>query len=545
MAGQIDPPGQFQEFLDILKRRRWQVILPALFVVSLGICIATIIPRKFRVGTEIELRALTLEEDGGKAARSRTMGVAEDAPQQIRSMKRIVEVLKDLEWPDYLSLDAKEQSRFRRAIQKDVFVTVPRPSKDAVTAFVTVEYLDVNPDRAQQFLKALVRAWTVQVVERDKMRIEGEFENLQGRKTDLEKLWNKLSNEQAQNRTNNGLSLTQPTPGRNQQRLEDPTSLRFNANETRLEKVRRDVSVARRTLTVKKRQLENTEPEVRKVSVTEGVSYGDQIEELEQQRVELDGKLVGIRPAHSRYKQTLIEISNLEEQIQELRSLQTKNQYSRDFVTNPRFAALQGDVNRLESSIAGYMAEMENLDKALTVDKDAILRKSDAMRVDSELAIRIDRVTRTLEDIEVLLQRKRLQRDIISGPVGNPFQIIRDVQAPASAAEPDPLLIVTFSVFLGAAIGLALSLAWEFSKNCFRNTSDISRVMVVPVLGVISPIITRVQRRRKGLRRLVVGSATMLIMASILFITWAWKFEPDMLGDRVLDSIEDFRSLLL
>ncbi len=98
---------------------------------------------------------------------------------------------------------------------------------------------------------------------------------------------------------------------------------------------------------------------------------------------------------------------------------------------------------------------------------------------------------------------------------------------------------------LGLALGLGSALLGEFSKSCFRNTSDISRVLVVPVLGVVSPIVTRVQKRRQMLRRFAVGSMSLLLIGSVLFVTWAWVEEPTLLGDRMNESIETFRGLFL
>jgi hypothetical protein len=69
--------------------------------------------------------------------------------------------------------------------------------------------------------------------------------------------------------------------------------------------------------------------------------------------------------------------------------------------------------------------------------------------------------------------------------------------------------------------------------------------MVVPTLGVISPIITMAQRRRRTLRRVLVATSSLALTGSVLFLTWAWAYEPDLLGSAVLDSIENFRSLFL
>ena len=81
----------------------------------------------------------------------------------------------------------------------------------------------------------------------------------------------------------------------------------------------------------------------------------------------------------------------------------------------------------------------------------------------------------------------------------------------------------------------------EYSRNCFRGAGDISGVMVVPVLGVVNHILTRGAVRRLRWKRAMVGTSSLMIMGSCLFVTWAWGWSPNLLSDGVLDSIEVFR----
>ena len=57
MAVQFESQGQLQEFLGILRKRSWQVILPAAFVIAIGVAFAVIVPKKYAVSTQLELRA--------------------------------------------------------------------------------------------------------------------------------------------------------------------------------------------------------------------------------------------------------------------------------------------------------------------------------------------------------------------------------------------------------------------------------------------------------------------------------------------------------
>ncbi|MCB9916183.1 MAG: hypothetical protein H6828_13730 [Planctomycetes bacterium] len=546
MAVQLDPPGQLQEFLGILKKRKWQIALPALFTLSLGIAFAVVVPKKYLVETQVELRALFLPDGGGaQSVKERTEGVAENAPQQIKSMRRITEVIEDLKWADYLTLDRKDQVEFRKRVRDNIAVTVPKKSSNVGSSFVTIEYLDVNKDRAQEFLKALRKAWIEQVVERDRTRIDVEFTNLLDRKGELEKEWYKEWQLLSQLRIDNEISPTQPTPGKNQQRIEDPAYARYNENTERLAQVELDLSADQALLALRRDQLSDVDPELPRTEVVGGVDLGKEIDALIERRGSLEEDLRGIKPLHHRYKSTQLELLKLDEQIAELEDQQTEAETTVEFDPNPRYQALRQEIVELEAKTASLEAERVALEELQALEREEMRKLAEAYREDSERSARIEILEATLAELELQLQSKRQLRDVIYGPSGNPFQILQEVETPSDPSEPDPALILAFSLVLGLALGLGSALYGEFSKSCFRNTADIARVMVVPVLGVISPIVTRVQRRRRAVRRVVVGSSSVVLIAAVLFVTWAWTFEPDLLGESMLDSIERFRELFL
>ena len=545
MAVQVEAPGQVQEFLDILKRRKWQVLLPAGFVLSLGVAFAVIVPKKYLTTTQVELRELLLDAEQRLAARAQTQGVAENAPQQIKSMRRITEVLDDLRWPDYLTLGRVGQYEYRTRIQENITVQVPRKGREVGSTFVTIEYRDIDADRAQSFLKALRQAWIEQVVERERTRYDVEWRKLLERESDLDKEHLKITRELTDLRAGNDISPTQPTPGANQVRVEDPKILRYETNQRRLDELSIELQTAEASLELARRQLAKTDPDHPTTETVEGVSFASQIEVLRNEQILKEQDLDGIRPEHPRYRKTQRELETLDERIAELEMRQTSAEEQIKFEPNPAYLNLEDSIANLELKIGALEAEEGALGKAIDQNRADILRLNEAYGADRELSARLDAIQLAMGEIEIDLQRAKQRRDVVYGPAGNPFQITQEVEAPGSPSEPDPVLILAFTIVLGLALGLGSALLGEFSKSCFRNTSDISRVLVVPVLGVISPIVTRVQRRRRVLRRFAVGSMSLLLIGSVLFVTWAWVEEPTLLGDRMNDSIETFRGLFL
>lgn len=545
MAPQIEGPGQIQEFLDILRRRRWQVLMPALLLLTLGVAFAVVVPKKYQVRTQVELRELFLDEEARGAARDQALGVAENAPEQIRSPKRIQEVLEELKWPEYLTLGEAARADYEERVRDNLDVIVPRTTGKGGSAFVTVEYLDVNKEHAQDFLKALRRAWIEQVVERERTRYDLEYTQLRERQASSEKEYEKLTREQRDLRAQNEISPTQPTPGQNQQRVEDPTVTRFQDLERRRDEVEVELAARAAELQAAREQLAVTEPRVPRTRVKEGQSYEEEIQSLIRERLDLEERLSGIRVEHPRFKQVSQKLIEIEARIQDLEDRQTSAEVSQEFAPNPDYQRLEVLVRDLSIDVGRLQAENDSLVASVESARRELVRLHEVYDDDRKLTDQINIVKATLEDLGLQVEQKRLRRDVVFGSAGNPFQIIQEVQPPLRPTEPDPVLIVLFSLVLGLAVGLSAALIAEFSRSCFRGPADISRALVVPVLGVISPIVTRIERRRLAVRRLAVGSMSMSLVAAVLFVTWAWATEPDLLGERVNATIEDFRQLFL
>ena len=210
MAVQIDSPGQLQDFLAILKKRKWQVLLPVAYALTLGGSFAVLVPKKYRCSTQVELRELYIEGARADRALSISSIEAESAPQQLQSLTRIRSVVEKLEWPDYLRLSPQDRNEFLVGLRRNLTVNVPRREKNTGSTFVTISYSDVNPQRAYQFLREIRGAWIDEVVVRDREQIRFEFENLLGRGREEQRVHDELLEQLTQLKAKHDLSPTQP-----------------------------------------------------------------------------------------------------------------------------------------------------------------------------------------------------------------------------------------------------------------------------------------------------------------------------------------------
>ena len=176
--------GQIQEFLLVLRRRRWQIVLPALFVLTFGAVFAVIVPKKYVVSTEVEVLEgprsnldPKLQNPKGPHALREIANVLSHVKQHKR-IKEVVEDQGDL-WGEYVKLDDRERSDYIEQIRARVMVDPPRKSSSEGSEFVGVRYSDVDGQRAELFLEALVKSWIDYLTTWDKQDLMSERDALQ------------------------------------------------------------------------------------------------------------------------------------------------------------------------------------------------------------------------------------------------------------------------------------------------------------------------------------------------------------------------------
>ena len=540
---QIEAPGQLQEFLKVLRKRRWQALLPLGFILTLGVCFATIVPRKYIVTTQVELRENLFDTgDRRSVAASTTLREAENAPYQIKALARIRAVVDQLQgWTDYMSLSPQDQHVYLLELQDDIEVAMPSRLKTQGSTFVTISFRHTDPRRAFEFLRGLRTAWIEQEVERDRNRLSAEYQGLLRKQEDLKKEIAAEERDFAQLRSDYNISPTQPSPSANQVRIEDPVFVRLNEHETALSTARITEGSLEATIAGIREQMDSVPAELSQQSVVGDVDVSDTIDELSAALADLRSEISGYGRQHSRYQVLQGEITETEAELERVSRRVTQGEVRESWVENPAYANMKVQLNAAQLEQTEVLARIEYLEEILSHEREEAEERQDVYSEVRQKTADIARLVVVLDELEGRLQYKKQVMDIMNGPTGNPFQITQEVVEPQEATEPNAWLIVSISLVLGLAVGLGGTMLSEYSRSCFRGAADISSVMIVPVLGVVNQIRTRGALRRLRIRRALLGTSSLLIMASFLFVTWAWGWHQDLLSERLLESIEEFR----
>ncbi|MBL8859387.1 MAG: hypothetical protein JNL28_12825 [Planctomycetes bacterium] len=530
MATQVESQSQLQDFLEILKRRKWQVMLPALIVLSLGIAFAVIVPKKYVARTQIELRPVGTSisnKDGANAA------------FQIRSWNRLKKILQERENEEFLALSLEDQATFLKRVYDDVRVTTSGGAQSAT--FVNIEYVDVDRAWAMTYLRALRTDWIEDVVKRDRNKADDELRKLQIEKTRFERQLRDEESQLTELRRVNNLSPTQPTPGSSTTRAEDPLYERLKAAEAERKAIEREIPVLKVKLEILQRQYDEAPATLKRENVLEAQTNEGELRDLEIRITDLNEQMRGIKPQHPRFRRLSDELEAKLARRDQLQRLVTKGSIETTTVENPERAVLLKAIDALQLELAQKRATVGVLTAAIEADSARVAEVHDIYRDERELVERIGRLHVSLADATKAYNEQARLVDQLASPLANPFEITSDVLADSKPTEPNPWLIIGLAVVGGLGLGLAIAVVAEFSRSCFRNVADISRSMAIPILGAISPIETLRERRNDRLRRAVVAVSSLSLVFAILFVTWAWAKDAQLLSQGLRDAIESLR----
>jgi len=537
MAVEVESASQVLEFLGVLRRRLLWIVVPLAISATLGSSFAIIVPKKYVTSTKILVREPT-EGLAGAAPHSQRDALV--APHEITALERIKRVLAALKWPEYLELSQVDQLAFENKVKANLKVSQPAMQRGAEATVVNITFAHTDPERSYEFLGAISKLWMEEVERRGRTAEREILSQLRGqRDTSTNRVYEIITEIQ-------GIRIAHDLPPPDARIAVIPSVVPLqqavDSAESQIGPLARDIEQLEKVLE-QTRQEWSTEPPTIKQSLKESDSVDNSVEinGLRQEIAKLRQAQQGLKQTHSTHRNSEKHIEELSNTIKILEDAEVAGSSREQEVVNEKLGQLQRKIDNQELELADGRAELAALKDGLEENRAKITAVQDAYArihgLEAERALvdlRLDQLVPQITAKEALLMK-------LEGPAGNPFGILEEPEMPDVPTEPDPLVIVLFSIVLGLGIGLGAAVLLEYSRSCFRSVRDISRVMVVPVLGTINAIETRRQGRRAVLARAIVGTTTFVLVGCVSYVTWAWKEQPERLSHDLRNTIEGLR----
>lgn len=542
MAVEVEAAGQVDEFLRILGRRIWWIIIPVAIIGSLGAFFAVVVPKKYVVETSVMVR--DGDEQTGRLGQSASAIEGAVAKINITSSARIDTVLNAMRIDGYESMKDADRIEFRDDILKDLRVSTPTMAREADQQLVEITFQHTDPQKAFDFVDRLRESWTSEVLERHLARERTELTETREKLNDLVKERAKVNDDLTVLRTEHHI----PPPSETELLKNNSLPASFKEEEDinklcrtlRAEIEELDLEIERR-----KNDWASMPPLIESVAVNSSRGVKSRLEEIDEQILGLQDQIRknDYSPSNSNYQLLQKRIADLRDSRREVQTERVQFETT-DLVENKQRSLLRAEIDKQEflrdqkarqlANSLNRLAELEDKNEEL---QGAITEARALERKEASLSEEISLLRIRSNELDIRVQK-------LQSPEGDPFEILKHPVVPNKATSPNPYVIAFGSIFFGLALGFGLAILKEYSKSCFRSARELNRVMTHPVLGTINAIRTRRERARAFLLRSVLGGGSLLFVISVGYVTWAFAKKQEALTDPLKRAIQSFQEML-
>lgn len=510
---QLDVPTiSFARYVDLLKRRKWQVIPISLLGMLVGTVVALMVPRFYVASAEVRYSAEQFAEKG--------RDLEEQLLERLDSARTLIpalvgEVLQKLGWPEALSDDFDARVAFEADVKRRINIIDKGPNrKNRTFSTLQLEYRDTDGPRAASFTNELCRAWVDGEIGALQRLNEQRVSLVQERRRQALEDVAAISEEIAVFERQNGFDPAQradlnlPSQTRQMEKLE--LERQIQQGQVRIARLEAEIDSAEHL------RLEGGIPEWIEVpppppSVTD-----------EQTILELTARALALRKNLRSYRDNTPQKTILKKELEEVQAeldkltpkLLPQRRRNPAFLEQARLVEQKRSDLRIEKdALKATQARLGEVVARLALLPELNFKYRE--KLDREAAAR-----KRLADANAELDAAEVKgRELRSAA---PFQIMRDARMSPRPTEPSVVLLALIGSMLGLGAAIALVFALDAVRFTFKTIDDLERSLGVPVLGSMSHVETHLERAtvRRGritVTLLAVGLLTLIVAIVVIY----------------------------
>jgi len=514
-----DQPIEIGNYIEILKRRKWALILPAAAVILIAGAVALLLPSIYKSSATI------LIEEQDIPANFVMTTVTGYAEQRIQStQQRIMSTGKLMEIINRFNLYAEYKDRWTteeivEKMRKDIHLnlisadTIDRRTgrPTAATIAFTLSYQGKQAATVQRVTDTLVSLFL--------------SENLEVRQRQTTETSEFLEEESRRVRSQLGELEKKVTAFKAKHVNALPEMLQVNMQ----------------SLNSAEAGVQRIDDQIRSLKEREGyletqLASIPEMEDPQKERLKmLEMELVNLK---SKFTDDYPDVKNLRTEIDELEKRMAEKQApSEDRKEQPDNAAYI----TLASQLASTRAEIRSMldQKKDTEAKAETYRRriETTPKIEQEYnALLVDR-NNTQAKYEDLL-RKKMEANVALGlekeQKGERFTLIDPARLPEKPFKPNRLAIGLIGLVLGIGAGVGVAALLEFTDQSVYTPQDLARISAHPLLVSIPPIMTPYDRRRRRLKRLAWILAGLLLIATAIYLFHTQVMDLDVFWAKLM-----------
>ena len=489
------------EYLAVLKRRKWCFVLPAVIVMMISAVVALGLPPVYKSVSTILIEEQEIPADFVMATvTSYAEQRLQTIHQRIMSTTRLLEIINRLD----LYKDLREKATTEEVIDK--------MREDISLEYISADIVDRKTGRPASATIAFTLAY------------EGK---------EKPALVQKVANILA------SLFLEENLQVRERQAMEATSFL-----EDELEKVNVSLAEIEQKIAVFKKKHINELPELLQVNLQSRHSVESAKERLDEQLRSLKERKSALQVEFANLSPTLEieDMKRLEELRLELNRLETRftDQYPDVIKTREEIERLSKKVESQQMKGTGSLPDnpayitMSSQIASVQSEIDSVRRQlADLQKKEDNLNRWIEATPHVEETYNALLSERRnrqakfddLSQKLMEANVayglekeqkGERFTLIDPARLPEKPFKPNRLAIFLIGIVLGVGAGVAVAAVVEFSDESVRCAEILTSATSFPVLATIPQIMTDGDRRQSKARKVIILFVLIAILIASL-----------------------------
>jgi hypothetical protein len=524
------PQLSLQRYVDLVKRRRWQLVPVSLLGLLIGGLVAFLIPRFFVAETLLEHQQVP---SGPENTEHPFRAVVDTAKSTIPLAAG--EAISELKWPETLALDEFERGQFERAVESRITVSETNAGdKTRSYALIRVEYRDRDGDRAANFLNKLVEVWGRRRI--DELRAPAEAQRLRA-----------TTNADRARRTLAGFT-------REKQDLErqygiDPIA---EVSDQRTSWIKQEEARRLQERELDKQERERTRLKAKIAKDRETLANLPARVPPDATNLMAEAlKVKAAKPLVMLWLKANMEFTNTfevgtapyyrakrkaEMLMAQIQALVPQAAVDADgLVPNPKYAELLEQIAKDELKLKELEAEIELKTEQLKAEAARFQARIEGYGIYTQ---KLDQIKEAKQAKDAALAELNSATDLLAKLSRElPVKTKREAVVPPAPTEPNILVVAMVGCILGLGAAIGLILAFDFLQGSFKTLDDVERGLPVPVLGGVAHLETVDERLHavRSRRRVAVVSGTAVALVTV--IVSIFYFDPTMLPTWVSDLL--------
>ncbi len=523
------------DYLSILNRRKWALILPFILIVTASIVTALMLPSIYKSSATI------LIEQREIPAEYVTSSMTTYAEQRMQIIKQRVLTSRELQglikqFELYQKLREKKTideivSKMRNQISLNpinVEVADRRSGRTATAAIAfSLSYEGEEPSKVQRVVNTITTLFLREDLKVRTDQASSTHEFLKEEKERIEIRLAEYENKLAIFKKENANSLPEL----------------FQMNMQMLDTIERNTERAKESLRNAIEKKEELEDQLGNTPMDLDSTVGrPDLKDDDERRLEaLKMELINLK---TKFSDLYPDVKKLKEEIKELSAKVNFKKAEADLikeddktVKNPAYVTLSSRFAGLKSDIGSIGKQIDDLNKQAVVYRMRISATPSVEEKYNAILTERNSLNSKYNEMQGKMMEAKVAQGLESKQKGERFTLIESALFPEKPFKPNRLAIALIGVVLGFGAGVGLASIIEFSDTSFRSAESLEKITGYPVLTVIPVIVTKEDKKRRMLFR--VGSLITMVTAivGLVFLFDYYVMDLDVFWAKIMHRI--------